>query len=38
LSLQTTSLKKCGLEGKNFEIEGGNGKIIVRPAKEGIAS
>jgi len=32
------TLKKCGLEGENFEIDGGNGKIIVRPAKEGIAS
>ena len=26
-------LKKCGLEGENFEIDGGDGKIIVRPAK-----
>ena len=24
-------LKKCGLEGESFEIDGGNGKIIVRP-------
>jgi hypothetical protein len=24
-------LKKCGLEGQNFEIDGGAGKIIVRP-------
>ena len=28
-------LKKCGLAGKNFEIDGGDGKIIVRPAEEG---
>jgi hypothetical protein len=26
-------LKECGLEGENFEIDGGDGKIIVRPAK-----
>ncbi len=26
-------LKKCGLEGANFEIDGGDGKIIVRPAE-----
>jgi len=24
------TLKKCGLEGRNFEIVGGDGKIIVR--------
>ena len=31
-------LKKCGLEGENFAIDGSDGKIVVRPAKEGIAS
>ena len=30
-------LKKCGLEGGTFEIDGGDGKIIVRPQKEGVA-
>ena len=29
--------KKCGLKGKHVEIDGGDGKIIVRPAEEGIA-
>jgi hypothetical protein len=24
-------LKKCGLEGDNFQIDGGEGKIVVRP-------
>ncbi|MGA2258922.1 MAG: hypothetical protein ABSG53_29995 [Thermoguttaceae bacterium] len=32
------TLKKCGLVGENFEIDDGDGKIIVRPAKEDIAS
>ncbi len=27
-------LKKCGLEGQNFEIDGGNGKIIVKLRQE----
>ena len=31
------TLKKCGLEGENFEIDGSDGKIVVRPAKESIA-
>ncbi len=26
-------LKKCGLEGANFAIDGGDAKIVVRPAK-----
>ena len=26
-------LKKCGLEGTNFAIDGGEGKIVIRPAK-----
>ena len=30
-------LKKCGLEGENFQIDGDDGKIVVRPAKEGTA-
>ncbi len=25
-------LKKCGPEGENFTIDGGDGKIVVRPA------
>ncbi len=25
-------LKKCGLEGENFQIDRGDGKIVVRPA------
>ena len=25
------TLKKCGLEGENFDIDGSNGKIVVRP-------
>lgn len=32
------TLKKCGLEGENFAIDGGDGKIVVRPAKEGNVS
>jgi len=28
------TLKKCGLEGERFEIDGGNGKIVVTPQKE----
>ncbi len=27
-------LKKCGLAGNCFEIDGGDGKIVVRPRKE----
>ena len=27
-------LKKCGLEGRNFEIDGGDGKIVVRLRRE----
>jgi hypothetical protein len=30
-------LKKCGLEGENFQIDGGDGKIVVRPRREGTA-
>jgi hypothetical protein len=30
-------LNKCGLEGETFEIDGGDGRIIVRPRREGIA-
>ena len=28
------TLKKCGLDCESFEIDGGNGKIVVRPRKE----
>jgi len=28
------TLKKCGLEGERFEIDGVSGKIVVRPQKE----
>jgi hypothetical protein len=31
-------LKKCGLEGEDFAIDSGDGKIVVRPAKEDVAS
>jgi hypothetical protein len=30
-------LKKCGLEGESFEIDSGDGKIIVRPRRESTA-
>ena len=32
------TLKKCGLEGETFQIDGGHGKIVVRPRSEGMAS
>ena len=32
------TLKKCGLECERFEIDGGNGKIVVRPRREVAAS
>ena len=38
IRVRPTILKKCGLEGEKFEIDGSDGKIVVRPAKEGIAS
>jgi hypothetical protein len=31
IRLTPATLKKCGLEGVNFNIDGSNGKIIVRP-------
>jgi hypothetical protein len=33
IRLATAILKKCGMEGANLAIDGGDGRIIVRPAK-----
>jgi len=31
------TLKKCGLEGESFDIDGSDGKIIVKPRSKNIA-
>ncbi len=33
IRITPATLQKCGLEGKEFAIDGGDGKIVVRPAR-----